>query len=83
MLGMLKFCHSIRIQPVTSRYNDFISYPPNENWAKLAPLRILSFDIECEIRGKAFPDASIDSVIQIANMVTRRGESTTIVEDDK
>lgn len=28
-------------------YNDLISHPPDGDWQKIAPLRILSFDIEC------------------------------------
>ena len=39
----------------------------------MAPLRILSFDIECAGRKGIFPEAEIDPVIQIANMVTRQG----------
>lgn len=39
----------------------------------MAPLRILSFDIECAGRQGIFPEAQIDPVIQIANMVTRQG----------
>ena len=38
-------------------------------WADIAPLRTLSFDIECMGRRGVFPDASEDPVIQIANMV--------------
>lgn len=39
----------------------------------IAPLRILSFDIECAGRPGIFPDAKIDPVIQIANLVTVNG----------
>ena len=54
-------------------FDKFISHPPDGEWAKIAPLRILSFDIECAGRKGVFPEASIDPVIQIANMVTRQG----------
>jgi DNA polymerase delta subunit 1 len=57
----------------TARCDQFISHVPEGEWAKIAPLRILSFDIECAGRKGVFPDASIDPVIQIANMVTRQG----------
>lgn len=57
------------------RYDDFISYAPDGEWSKIAPLRILSFDIECAGRKGIFPEATVDPVIQIANMVTRQGES--------
>lgn len=40
----------------------------------MAPLRILSFDIECSGRKGIFPDAKIDPVIQIANMVSVQGK---------
>lgn len=55
------------------RWDAFISYPPDGDWQKIAPLRILSFDIECAGRKGIFPEASTDPVIQIANMVTRQG----------
>ena len=55
------------------RYDAFKSYAPEGDWSKIAPLRILSFDIECAGRKGIFPEASVDPVIQIANMVTRQG----------
>ena len=58
---------------MTARCDQFISHVPEGEWAKIPPLRILSFDIECAGRKGVFPDASIDPVIQIANMVTRQG----------
>ena len=42
---------------------------------KIAPLRILSFDIECQGRKGHFPEADKDPVIQIASIVTVQGES--------
>lgn len=42
-------------------------------WLANAPLRILSFDIECAGRKGIFPEADKDPVIQIANMVVRQG----------
>ncbi len=55
------------------RYDAFISHVPEGDWSKIAPLRILSFDIECAGRKGIFPEASVDPVIQIANMVTKQG----------
>jgi DNA polymerase delta subunit 1 len=55
------------------RSDDLISHAPDGEWSKLAPLRILSFDIECAGRKGIFPEAEKDPVIQIANMVTRQG----------
>ena len=48
--------------------------PLDGEWASVAPLRILSFDIECAGRKGTFPDSSIDPVIQIANVLTVQGE---------
>lgn len=56
-----------------SRWDQFISHAPEGDWSKVAPLRILSFDIECAGRKGIFPEAQVDPVIQIANMVTRQG----------
>jgi DNA polymerase delta subunit 1 len=54
-------------------YDKVISHAPEGEWSSIAPLRILSFDIECAGRKGIFPEASIDPVIQIANMVTIQG----------
>ena len=58
---------------VRFRWDAFISHAPEGAWQKIAPLRILSFDIECAGRKGIFPEANVDPVIQIANMVTRQG----------
>jgi len=63
------------------RYTDIISHEPEGEWSKIAPLRILSFDIECAGRKGVFPEADTDPVIQIANMVTRQGESQPFVKN--
>lgn len=57
------------------------SHPAEGDGANLAPLRILSFDIECAGRKGIFPEASVDPVIQIAAMVTRQGESKPFVRN--
>ena len=59
------------------RWDAFISHAPDGEWSKIAPLRILSFDIECAGRKGIFPEANVDPVIQIANMVTRQGLSSS------
>jgi DNA polymerase elongation subunit (family B) len=38
-------------------------------WLKMAPLRVLSFDIECAGRKGHFPEAGTDPVIQIATVL--------------
>lgn len=62
-------------------YRDIISHPADGEWAKMAPLRILSFDIECAGRKGVFPEANQDPVIQIANVVTRYGEEKPFVRN--
>jgi DNA polymerase delta subunit 1 len=66
---------------LTDSYKDLISHAPDGDWAKIAPLRIMSFDIECAGRKGIFPEAQIDPVIQIAAMVTRQGESKPFVRN--
>jgi DNA polymerase delta subunit 1 len=62
-------------------YRDLIAHKPEGQWAKMAPLRILSFDIECAGRKGVFPEANQDPVIQIANVVTRYGEKKPFVRN--
>ncbi|XP_012241018.1 DNA polymerase delta catalytic subunit isoform X1 [Bombus impatiens] len=69
--------------PFTSRcqlevdiaWDAFIAHAPQGEWSKIAPFRILSFDIECAGRKGIFPEPNHDPVIQIANMVIRQGEA--------
>ncbi|XP_013786917.1 DNA polymerase delta catalytic subunit [Limulus polyphemus] len=62
-------------------WDSFISYPPEGEWAKVAPFRILSFDIECAGRKGIFPEPEKDPVIQIANMVIRQGEKDPFIRN--
>lgn len=62
-------------------YRDLIAHKPEGEWAKMAPLRILSFDIECAGRKGIFPEANIDPVIQIANVVTKYGEKKPFIRN--
>ncbi|KAI9748840.1 MAG: DNA-directed DNA polymerase delta [Candelina submexicana] len=62
-------------------YRDLIAHHNDGEWAKMAPLRILSFDIECAGRKGIFPEANHDPVIQIANVVTRYGEPKPFVRN--
>ena len=50
-------------------------------WSKVAPVRILSFDIECAGRKGIFPEPEKDPVIQIANMVVRQGEKDPFIRN--
>ena len=62
-------------------WKDLISYPADGEWAKMAPLRILSFDIECAGRPGVFPEPDMDPVIQIANVVTTYGSDKPFVRN--
>lgn len=62
-------------------YRDLIAHPNDGEWAKMAPLRILSFDIECAGRRGVFPEANQDPIIQIANVVTKYGEQKPFVRN--
>ena len=46
-------------------YTDVIALKPENEWGQIAPLRVLSFDIECAAF-KGFPTYDKDPVIQIA-----------------
>lgn len=65
-------CSSLRVIHARS-HKDLISHAAEGDWSGIAPLRILSFDIECAGRKGIFPEPDKDPVIQIANMVTRQG----------
>jgi DNA polymerase elongation subunit (family B) len=47
----------------------------------MAPLRILSFDIECAGRKGIFPEPDKDPVIQIASVVKVQGKNKKTGED--
>lgn len=66
---------------VTIDYKDLIAHPAEGDWQKMAPLRILSFDIECAGRKGIFPEAQNDPVIQIANVVSSYGESKPFIRN--
>lgn len=50
-------------------------------WSSIAPVRILSFDIECQGRKGHFPEPEIDPVIQIASTVTLQGSDHPIIRN--
>ena len=49
------------------------AHEPVGAWLKMAPIRVLSFDIECAGRKGVFPKPEVDPVIQIANVVSLQG----------
>lgn len=50
------------------------------HWGRVAPLRILSFDIECAGRPNLFPEAHTDPVIQIANVLYAPGNPVPLLK---
>ena len=62
-------------------YSELICHPAEGVWQDIAPLRVLSFDIECAGRKGVFPEPSHDPIIQIANMVTLQGEKTPFIRN--
>ncbi|KAK7334608.1 hypothetical protein VNO80_26368 [Phaseolus coccineus] len=62
-------------------YSDLISHAPEGEYSKMAPFRLLSFDIECAGRKGHFPEPSHDPVIQIANLVTLQGEDQPLIRN--
>jgi len=62
-------------------WKDLISHAPEGEWAKMAPFRILSTDIECAGRKGHFPEAEVDPVIQIASLVTVQGDKSPVVKN--
>lgn len=75
--------------PYTSRcqfevdvaYNSLVAHEPEGEWSKVAPFRILSFDIECAGRKGIFPEPEHDPVIQIANMVINQGSTDPFIRN--
>ncbi|GAB2287233.1 DNA polymerase delta catalytic subunit [Dionaea muscipula] len=62
-------------------YTYLISHIPEGEFSKMAPFRILSFDIECAGRKGLFPEPTHDPVIQVANLVTLQGEDQPFVRN--
>ncbi|KAI4149062.1 MAG: hypothetical protein LQ341_001411 [Variospora aurantia] len=62
-------------------YRDLVAHPNDGQWAKMAPLRIMSLDIECAGRKGVFPEPNQDPIIQIASVVTRYGEPKPFVRN--
>ncbi|XP_062197531.1 DNA polymerase delta catalytic subunit isoform X2 [Phragmites australis] len=62
-------------------YSDLVSHAAEGEYSKMAPFRILSFDIECAGRKGHFPEPTHDPVIQIANLVTLQGEGQPFVQN--
>jgi len=46
-------------------WDRIVVHAPEGEWSRIAPLRVLSFDIECAGRKGHFPEPSQDPVIQV------------------
>jgi len=62
-------------------WDKMVSHAPEGEWSHVAPVRILSFDIECAGRKGIFPEAERDPVIQVANMVVLQGEREPFIRN--
>ncbi|XP_066564799.1 DNA polymerase delta catalytic subunit [Amia ocellicauda] len=62
-------------------WTDLISHPAEGEWQRIAPLRVLSFDIECAGRKGVFPEAERDPVIQVASVVQQQGQQEPAVRN--
>ncbi|CAN8270830.1 unnamed protein product [Cochlearia groenlandica] len=62
-------------------YSDLVSHAAEGEYLRMAPFRILSFDIECAGRKGHFPEPKHDPVIQVANHVTIQGEHYPFVRN--
>lgn len=80
MLGKDELTSTCQIEAKV-HFRDLIAHSVEGEYSKMAPLRVLSFDIECAGRKGIFPEANQDPVIQIANMVTRYGEKKPFVRN--
>jgi DNA polymerase delta subunit 1 len=49
------------------RYDKVVAHAPEGDWGRIAPLRVLSVDIECAGRKGHFPEPSQDPVIQVCS----------------
>ncbi len=62
-------------------YDKIIHHKPEGEWSDIAPLRILSFDIECAAEGNHFPTPEKDPVIQISNHIQIYGQKDYLVKN--
>lgn len=62
-------------------YLDVVSHAPEGGYSKIAPIRILSIDIECAAPQGRFPNAKEDPVIQIANICVEFGKPDPIIQN--
>lgn len=61
-------------------FRHVLSHAPEGQYAKIAPIRVLSIDIECAAKQGRFPNAEFDPVIQISNICVEFGCKDPIVQ---
>lgn len=66
---------SWRERKIDVSFENVIGLESIGDYTAIAPLRLLSFDIECQGRQGHFPEAKHDAIIQIGNVVSIQGES--------
>ena len=63
------------LEIVVPDWQTIVTHKPTEpGWENVAPIWVLSFDIECKGRRGKFPTPENDPVIQIANYIHRHGD---------
>lgn len=68
---------------IYGRFESLLKCKPVENSEKSAPFRILSFDLECDVRPDGqFSNAQDQAVIQIGNMVSTYGSKNLHANKD-
>jgi DNA polymerase delta subunit 1 len=75
-----KHC-STQIELDVEDFNDLECLPCEGPYSSIAPLRILSFDIECSADKGKFPQPQSDPIIQIANIVKVHGDTEPLVRN--
>lgn len=60
---------------LNTSYVNIIAHPPENEYSKIAPIRVLSFDIEAAADKGKFPKFETDPVIQISNYCVEFGKN--------
>lgn len=62
-------------------FDRLVAHEPKDEWANVAPFRILSIDIECAGRKGIFPEPQHDPITQIANVVLLNGNEEPFIRN--
>ncbi|GAM19158.1 hypothetical protein SAMD00019534_023330 [Acytostelium subglobosum LB1] len=66
---------------IDTSLDTLIAHQIQDEYADIAPFRVLSYDIECAGRKGFFPEPKKDPVIQIANVVKIQGEKEPFIRN--